>query len=154
MALRYRARRAKGLILQSHGKPNQSYFVHEHPQFGLPRDPESSKSLQEPQGNWRRHCGPTDNAANVGEKAANVVGNVRMTVGCSVVGTKKETFVCDFCTRFPQLSERLFRKSANSGAPSRMAASAVEVEMTSCRLFLDSTYCSTSIADLLQQSYL
>ena len=31
-------------------KPNLvSQFVHKHPQFGLRRDPESSKSFQEPQ---------------------------------------------------------------------------------------------------------
>src|SRR5215217_8176665 len=48
---RYRAQRAKGSIpSRAMQKPNLvSYFVHEHPQFGLRSDPESSKSFQEPQ---------------------------------------------------------------------------------------------------------
>lgn len=34
-------------------KPNLvSHFVHKQPQLGLRRDPESSKSFQEPQANW------------------------------------------------------------------------------------------------------
>jgi hypothetical protein len=37
-------------------KPNLlSHFVHKHPQFGLRRDPESSKSFQEPQPNKINH---------------------------------------------------------------------------------------------------
>lgn len=33
-----------------------SHLVHEHPQFGLRRDPESSKSFQEPQPNQTRRA--------------------------------------------------------------------------------------------------
>lgn len=57
--------------------PNlMSHFVHKHPQFGLSRDPKSSKSFQEPQGNWRPHrpLRPTDIAANVRDEAANIAG--------------------------------------------------------------------------------
>ncbi|UCI23956.1 hypothetical protein [Mesorhizobium sp. B2-8-5] len=76
-------------------KPNLvSRFVHKRAQLGLRRDPESSKSFQEPQANWTpyRTIRVTDIAANVRNGAANTVGKERpkRAVGGSVVGTKKE----------------------------------------------------------------
>lgn len=61
-------------------KPNLvSQFVHKHPQFGLRRDPESSKSFQEPQANWTPHrtTRGTDIAANARDGTVNIVGEKR-----------------------------------------------------------------------------
>ena len=49
MLTRYLAHLPEVDALKTIQKPNlASHFVHQHPQFGLRRDPESSKSFQEP----------------------------------------------------------------------------------------------------------